>query len=105
MAASEAIGAIFSGGSASDAGTMTAFAMRIEENGNSMIKWRRFFSQSGSPMNALTGMVLSPDGATIACAGSVANSDWYHITWIWTIRSADGGFGSNVLEINHGGTG
>ena len=99
--------AVFAGGHAGYLGSTRAFVMRVNTD-TATTKWRRFFHDSaGSAMNTVTAIALVPGGSgtSIACHGSVLGANWSHHSWVWTIRSSDGGFETDMIQITHGDAG
>ena len=66
--ASEALQAIFTGGSSRMPGVITPFIARLNIASN-RVQWRRYYTSTGTNIDTVSGMAISPDGSNIAVHG------------------------------------
>lgn len=103
VAHSETLDAVFAGLRADDNGVYRAGVMRVDLT-TTMTKWRRTFVDQSNAMDVVTAIAVSPDDLSVACFASTLAASWSTDSYIFTIRAADGGHESQILNVRNGAT-
>ena len=69
--------------------------------GSNKVQWRRYYTSAD--MDTVTAMAISPDLSNIAVYGGIYNANvWKEYSFIFLIRTNDGGHVNNALKLTFG---